>query len=240
MPGEFQFWRWSGGSYVKDEAKVANATGCIHPRKAVVADFNKDQRPDIFVVCYGYDKPPFPGEASHVLLSQPGGVYTSKAVGQAGFYHGATALDIKNDGNIDVVVTNNFAPKAVFAFVNDGQGTFTARTDLLPIGAGTYFTVEAADVDGDGRIDLLAGGHDWEGAETVVLINNGSGSFAGVTPQVLPRVQNEGVVLDFVVLDADRDGVNEIYVLRTSGGDGTFYQSRTVQKVQWPSLASQY
>lgn len=47
----------------------------------------------------------------------------------------------------------------------------------------------------------------------------------------LPAVANEGVVLDFTVLDADGDGANEIYVVRTSGGDGTFYQSRTVQRV---------
>lgn len=71
-----------------------------------------------------------------------------------------------------------------------------------------------------------------------MLIDNGSGSFANVAPQVLPHVADEGVVLDFVVLDADRDGVNEIYVLRTSGGDGTLYQSRTVQKVTWPARAS--
>lgn len=236
--GEFQFWRWTGSTYVREAGKVTGSAGCIHARKAAVADFNRDQRPDIFVACHGYDGPPFPGEPNYVLLSQPNGGYIAKAVGNAGFYHNVTALDVNNDGHIDVVVTDNFASKAVFAFVNDGSGNFTQRTDLLPIGPGPFFTVEAADVDNDGRTDLLVGGHDWEGGPTLVLLNNGSGSFANSVIRSLPPVANEGVVLDFVVFDADRDGANEIYVLRTSGGDGTFYESRTVQKVLWPSLTS--
>jgi hypothetical protein len=69
-------------------------------------------------------------------------------------------------------------------------------------------------VNGDGLAHILAGGHEWEGAPSVVLLSNGSGSFAQVTPRVLPAVPNEGVVLNFVILEADRDGMNEIYVLR--------------------------
>lgn len=112
------------------------------------------------------------------------------------------------------------------------------RYDLFDVGPGNYFAVEAADVNGDGRIDVIAGGHDWENAPTIVLLNDGSGSFDDAQRFELQAVPNEGVVLDFVVLDADRDGVNEIYVVRASGGDGTFYESRTVQRVLWPSLTS--
>jgi len=234
--GEFQFWRWTGSSYVQEGGAVSGDVGCVHPRKAAVADFNGDATPDLFLACHGYDAAPFPGEPSYVLLSQPGGGWVSTAVGTPGFYHSATALDVTGDGHIDVVATNNFASPSVFTFVNDGGGNFASRTDLLPFGEGAYFTVEAADVNGDGRPDLLAGGHDWEGAETVIALADTLGAFAA-TPMVLPRVENEGVVLDFIVLDADRDGVTEIYVLRTSGGDGTLYAGRTVQRVSWPSLA---
>ena len=236
--GEFQFWREEGGAWVRDAARLPDATGCVHPRKALVADFNGDQRPDVFMICHGYDQAPFPGEPARVVLSQPSGMYATHLVGQPGFYHGGTALDVNGDGFVDVVATNNFSQHAVFVFLNDGQGNFTLREDLIPIGSGNYFTAEAADVNGDGRADLLVGGHEWETGKTQVLINDGKGSFAAVTPVTLPAVPNEGVVLDFVVMDADRNGVNEIYVLRTSGGDGTFYQSRTVQRVTWPSLES--
>ena len=70
----------------------------------------------------------------------------------------------------------------------------------------------------------------------MVLINPGSNDFSAVTPTVLPSVANEAVVLDFLVTGTGAG--RAVWVLRTSGGDGTFYQSRTVQRVAWPSLVS--
>lgn len=43
-------------------------------------------------------------------------------------------------------------------------------------------------------------------------------------------------MLDFLVTGAGAD--RAIWLLRTSGGDGTFYLSRTLQRVAWPSLLS--
>jgi len=238
-PGELQFWRRGGAGFTRDPAKIDSAVGCIHPRTVVVADFNRDARPDAFVACHGYDRPPFPGEPNRLVLSLPNGTYTNRVIGPSGFYHGAVAADVTGDGHIDIVVTDNSsAVAAVQVLVNDGTGRFTLRADLLPIGRGGYFTAGAADVNGDGRIDLLLAGHEWESAPTIVLLNDGSGSFAKVRPVTLPAVQNEGVILDFAVFDANGDGVNEVYVLRTSGGDGTFYESRVVQRVLWPTLES--
>jgi hypothetical protein len=53
-------------------------------------------------------------------------------------------------------------------------------------------------------------------------------------PDNISSVSNEGVVLDFTV--TKKESSTYIWVLRTSGGDGTFYKSRTIQKVSWPSL----
>ena len=52
----------------------------------------------------------------------------------------------------------------------------------------------------------------------------------------IPAVANEGVVLDFTVTGSDAN--RTLWVLRTSGGDGTFYQSRVVQKVNVQTLNS--
>ena len=240
-PSIFEFWRkQADGTFAKDTAMLASQSGCIHPRKAIVADFNGDDRPDIFVACHGFDAPPFPGERNKIILSQSNGTYvTQDASPDVGFFHSASAADLNGDGRPDVVVVNNFDPASAFVLLNQGNGSFQRETSArLPssIGGKPYFTVELMDVDTDGKPDLILGGHEWEGAATVVLLNPGSSNFASVTPIKLPAVPNEGVVLDFAVTGSA--STRTLWVLRTSGGDGTFYQSRTIQKVLWPSLAS--
>lgn len=240
-PSIFEFWRkQSNGTFVKDTQMLPTPNGCIHPRKAIVADFNNDGRPDIFIACHGFDAAPFPGERNKVILSQPNGTYLIQdASPDVGFFHSASAADLNGDGLPDVIVTNNFDPSRAIVFINQGGGIFQREsTPRLPssIGGKNYFSVELADVDADGRIDVLLGGHEWEGAATIVLLNPGNSNFTSVTPVTIPAVPNEGVALDFTLTGSG--STRALWVLKTSGGDGTFYQSRTIQKVQWPNLTS--
>jgi len=240
-PSTFEFWRkQANGTFVKDSQMLASSVGCIHPRKAIVADFNGDGRPDVFVACHGFDASPFPGERNKIILSRANGTYvTQDASSDTGFFHAASAADLNGDGMIDVVVTNNFDPSSVFVLLNQGAGSFQREAPArLPssIRGKPYFTVELVDIDEDGRVDLALGGHEWEGAPTVVLLNPGSSNFTSATPITVPSVPNEGVVLDFTVTGTASS--RTLWMLRSSGGDGTFYQSRTVQKVLWPSLTS--
>jgi hypothetical protein len=240
-PSIFGFWRkQTDGTFVKDSKMLVSMDGCIHPRKAIVADFNGDDRPDVFVACHGFDKDPFPGERNKIVLSQANGTYlTLDASTDIGFFHSAAAADLNGDGKVDVIVTNNFDPASALVLLNKGGGSFQREASVrLPssIGGKPYFSVELVDVDEDGKIDLILGGHEWEKAATVVLLNPGSYNFTSVTPITVPPISNEGVVLDFAVTGTG--STRALWVLRTSGGDGTFYQSRTVQKVLWPSLVS--
>jgi hypothetical protein len=240
-PSIFEFWRkQANGTFLKDTQMLASPDGCIHPRKAIVADFNGDGRPDVFVACHGFDAAPFPGERNKIILSQANGTYvTQDASSDIGFFHSASAADLNGDGLPDVVVTNNFDPASAFVLLNQGGGAFQREASArLPssIGGKPYFSVELVDIDADGKVDVLLGGHEWEGAATVVLLNPGSSNFMSVTPITVPSVPNEGVVLDFAV--SGTASTRTLWVLRTSGGDGTFYQSRTIQKVLWPSLSS--
>lgn len=242
----FAFWRkGADGSYAPDATLLDSSEGCIHPRKAIVADFNGDGRPDIFVACHGYDAAPFPGEKNKVVLSQSNGRYTIRdASDEIGFLHAASAADLNGDGRIDVVAVNNFYPQSAIAFLNNGDGSCTRETSnrfSAAIASKPYFSVELVDVDEDGKPDLVLGGHEWNdngapGAATVVLRNPGDFDFRNVQPVVLPALAGEGVVLDFVL--GGSGATRAIWVLRTSGGDGTFYQSRVVEKVLWPSLSA--
>ena len=236
-PSRFEFYKkQADGSFILSPALLPQSSGCIHPRKAIVADFNKDGRPDVFVVCHGYDKAPFPGEKNKVVLSQANGTYqVTDASDDIGFFHGATAADLNGDGKIDVLVVNNFDPERAFVLLNDGSGRFTRESlPRLPtsIRNKPYFSVELVDINEDGKLDLLLGGHEWEGASTSIFLNPGSNNFTGVTPINIPAVANEGVVLDFTVTGSGT--TRALWILRTSGGDGTFYQSKVIQKVQYP------
>ncbi|MBL8987581.1 MAG: VCBS repeat-containing protein [Gemmatimonadetes bacterium] len=238
-PSLFEFWRQQeDGSYTRDSQLLESTAGCVHPRKALVADFNGDTKPDVFVACHGYDAPPFAGEQNVIVLSQANGRYRTRiAAPDTGFFHSATAADLDADGDPDVLVVNNLSPTPAYVLRNDGTGAFRRElTDRLPasIRNRAYFTVELVDVDGDGRLDVLLGGHEWEGASTIVLIDPGTGDFAAATPRVIPPVPGEGVVLDFAATGGAADRI--LWVLRTSGGDGTFYASRTIQRVPWPSM----
>lgn len=161
-------------------------TGCLSPRKAVVADFNGDGRPDVFYACHGYDgspddanHPPF-GDNQRLILSRPDGRYDNLKLPFIGYGHGASAADLNGDGLPDLVVANTtcqgaFAgcnPEVVtngipYVLMNLGGGRFELNTSRFPKAVESptptlqYFGiygVELIDTRADGKPDLFIGG----------------------------------------------------------------------------------
>ena len=156
-----------------------------------------------------------------------------------GFFHSASAADLNGDGLPDVVVTDVRDPAVLYAFNNRGAGVFEREAASRwphSLAGKPMFTVELVDVNEDGHPDALVGGHEWEGNDALVLINPGNNQFYQFNPITVPAVPGEGVILDVVVTGSG--ATRALWLLRTSGGNGTYYQSRTIQKIQWPSLAS--
>lgn len=238
--GRFEFW--TGDAKTKIAGLLNSEVGCMVPSSAAVADYNGDGRPDVFVACHGYDAAPFPGEKSYVVLSKADGTYASKpATDDVGFFHGASAADLDADGDVDVAVATGTNLKA---YVNDGAGGFTLKSDAFPMTTNkSLYTVEVVDVDSDGKVDVLAGGHEYgtSAADTILLKNDGSGGFASVVPTVIPTVTDQTIVVGFAVVQKN------VYVVRTrcdaacqagSVDPAHFYGTNYVQKVDLASMGS--
>jgi hypothetical protein len=216
---------------------LKDTTGCITPRKLVVADFNNDGIPDVFASCHGYDGNPLPGEAPRILLSQPDGTYTNTALNINCFCHGAAAADITGDGNIDIVIADlkgSHGKTPVYALINDGKGNFTPNYDIIDRPELEYKTafwaVELIMNSKTGKYDILLGGTESDVVSTQLIHQDPNGKYIDTPSVKLPTVKDFETVLDFVVNGSD------VYVLRVMSTP--FYGGVAIQKVDTLTNAS--
>jgi hypothetical protein len=130
---------------------------------------------------------------------------------------GLAVADFNGDGALDIASTDiaNGAASAVNLFLGNGHGSFSTTQ---PIAVATNGTFGAADLNGDGRVDLALA--DW--GYVRVLMNRGGGAFAAPVAYLAPfsgalalgDMNGDGKV-DAVVGGA---GLAVLY----NRGDGTF------------------
>lgn len=214
---EAEMYIFKNGDYVLDNSFFTRPSSLVHARKALVGDFNKDGKPDVFITGHGYDRPPFPGEHTQLLLSNSSGKYDLKPFdSKVGFYHAATSGDIDKDGDLDIFVLGG---NNSYFLINDGKGNFKISTDQIDINKlGGHYHCEFIDIDKDGFLDLIVGGHEMDSDNfTEIFWGNPDLKFSSSNKSQLPEVDNYGVITDLDVFDLDGDGKNEIAVTRTGG-----------------------
>src|SRR5262249_24452689 len=121
--------------------------------------------------------------------------------------------DFNGDGKLDVAVTGTLRVRIL---LGNGNGTFQVGQTLTTPASTT--SLAAADVNGDGKLDLVAGGN--------VLLGNGDGTFQ--TPQ---DYFAGDYTSDVAVADFNGDGAPDYVTanaggatvsVRLNSGDGTF------------------
>jgi len=230
-PGKVHFYQRVDGAWVDRSAQLlVDQTSCISPRKAIVADFNGDGKPDVFLACHGYDAEPFPGERQRILLSQPDGTYSNVEMPVTCFCHGAAAADIEGNGHADILVADQMVERTPYFLLNNRDGTFTPDKSRLPdLSYKKIWTAELVDTTGSGQFDVFLAGADPEGTAYEILptiFRADGGKRYSASNAIALQPSSVGHVGNGVTLDAVFDGGN-VYLLRTFG-----YEAVAIQKTQ--------
>jgi len=136
------------------------------PNDMAIADFNHDGHLDLAIA--NHSVPQFTlllGDGKGSFHSAPGSPFTITTKPHS---HGIAAADFNGDRNIDVAI-ESWADDKVTVILGNGKGGFATPGMQYTVGRHPYERLRAADMDGDGRPDIVTG--NFEGANISVLLN---------------------------------------------------------------------
>ncbi|MFO8015319.1 MAG: CRTAC1 family protein [Phycisphaerae bacterium] len=224
----------------EDTAAAAGLAGPLRGMMAHAAacgDADGDGRLDLYVGAF-CDRPPdrykgADGPVPNVLLVNEGGRFRpaeAPALRVRARTSGAVFVDLDNDGDLDLYVSNNSKAKGLRVanrlFENVGGGRFRDVSEgnaACPVLGGR--SVGVLDFDGDGLLDLLVTVDGWTGGGTRLYRNAGGLAFEDVTERAgLPA---DLAALGVVTPDLTGDGRPDIFVTQSnrlflSQADGTY------------------
>ncbi len=147
--GNGNFTQITSGDIVNDGGKSVGASW---------GDFDNDLDLDLFVANSG-------GQNNFLYVNNGDGTFTKNTTNTistaGGNSHGSSWADYDNDGDLDLVVSND-ADENNFLYSNNGDGTFSEIGNSITQDAGKSFGVAWADVDNDFDLDLFVANHDNE------------------------------------------------------------------------------
>ena len=207
-------------------------TGRI-PESVAIGDLNGDGKPDLVVANFFSPDINTPATIS-VLLGNGDGTFQPQTTYPAGLNAYSVAIgDFNRDGKPDVVVANNAATVTplgtLSVLLGNGDGTFQPQT-MYAVGV-TPFAVAIADLNGDGKLDLVTAntntGTNVSTGSVSVLLGNGDGTFQPKTDYATTG----NLTLAVAIGDLNGDGKPDLMAVSNAtatmsmflgNGDGTF------------------
>lgn len=191
----------NGTSPISFTTKNLNSGFSVIGRPAV-ADFDGDNDLDIVRAAEGAD--------IYLLINDGSANFDLKTIG---YFFGSLIFkiaDTDNDDDLDLICINP-DNNTLKVFVNGGNLTFSPLNTINTTPDLTVFDV--ADMDADGKVDIVLGFDEFEGKQVSVYKNNGNNSFS----ETIVANNTTSTIEDLVVDDLNNDGKPEIVVVRTFG-----------------------
>jgi hypothetical protein len=184
---------------------IANSGIGGESQAVTFGDVDNDGLPDVYVGWYWSNSRMFLGTGG----TNPafGEITGSSGTGTGQTWEGGAFVDVDNDGNLDLFVTNDGSSKL---YMGDGAGHFSEQAAARGLAASGTRAFAFGDVNGDGYPDLILG----IGTEFHLFLNDGTGHFsdatvaAGLSGMVVPAAAAQ--VAQFA--DIDNDGDLDLYL----------------------------
>ena len=185
------------------------------------ADINKDGLEDIFIC--GAE-----GQAGRLFLQKQDGKFMADP--NPDFQHDASSDDIDaaffdadNDGDQDLYVVsggynfNDGDKKLQDRLYINNNGKFVKSVQSLPAETLSGSCVRVADIEKDGDLDIFTGtrvvpGRYPESHSSMLLLNDGKGTFAKAPSAMSSALDSLGMVTDAAWIDVDKDGSMDLIV----------------------------
>jgi len=153
-----------------------------NPSSVAVADINEDGNPDLITANLSFDD----NNVTVLLGNGSGSFGAASHLVVSGGALSVVVADMNGDCKPDIVIGSQAIAGTVSILLGNGTGTFAPATEFpgSTTQSGYQPAIAVADINGDGRLDMLTSNAQPADSNISVLLNLANGNFTGQTYQI--------------------------------------------------------